>query len=91
MLACKWCQTEVSPQNQGRPRRYCSPECAKQAASREKRDQHRSIKGRRKVWKVLPCLKCGQAFTSLGPGNRLCKGCREENTKIDGVYARLLA
>lgn len=71
VLAGKWCQTEVSPQNQGRPRRYCSPEWAKQAASREKREQHRSIKGWRKVRKVLPCLKCGQAFTSLGPGNRL--------------------
>lgn len=27
------------------------------------------------------CLRCLQGFRSWGPGNRLCKGCRERNAE----------
>ncbi len=46
---------------------------------------------RRGKIRVLPCLKCGRRFKSLGPGNRLCDRCRKQNTKIDWGYARLVA
>lgn len=28
------------------------------------------------------CLKCGRAFDSMGPGNRLCKSCNSSNNSL---------
>ena len=28
------------------------------------------------------CLRCQQVFPSLGPGNRICKGCSESNANV---------
>ena len=43
----------------------------------QKRPQN-TVKTRRR------CLKCNRIFLSGGPGNRLCKACREENKSISG-------
>ena len=31
------------------------------------------------------CLKCSEAFPSTGPGNRICTGCDEQNSKVRGL------
>lgn len=28
------------------------------------------------------CLRCGQLFDSIGPGNRICKACARINARI---------
>jgi hypothetical protein len=58
---------------------------------RKKRVQYRLTKWRGKPWRVLSCLKCEHPFRSVGPGNRLCDFCREQNTKIDWSYVRWVA
>ncbi len=58
---------------------------------KKKRARYRSTKWRGKAWRELPCLKCGHPFKSFGPGNRLCRRCHMENTKIDWGYARWVA
>lgn len=36
--------------------------------------------------KRLPCITCGDVFTSDGPGNRMCGKCRGNSTAIfDGA------
>ena len=37
------------------------------------------------------CLRCGSPFKSLGPGNRLCRGCTTVNKTVQEVrcYAHL--
>ncbi len=86
-----WRYTGSFPQDQGRPRQNYSLRRAMQTTSINKHHQYRLTKWRGKACKILPCLKCGQAFRSLGLGNRLCDRCRKENAKIDWGYARLIS
>ena len=58
---------------------------------RKRRVHYRVTKWRGKAWREVPCLKCGDPFKSVGPGNRLCHPCREQNTKIDWRYVRWVA
>jgi len=42
----------------------------------------RLVKGGSPGATIRPCLTCGKPFPSEGPGNRMCKDCRN---RADGV------
>lgn len=36
---------------------------------------------------IIPCLKCGQDFESIGSNNRICKSCRDSNKSTATTYS----
>jgi hypothetical protein len=48
-------------------------------------------RGPRNVWKRLRCLRCRRSFTSAGPENRICDGCKrsdEWRSSANGSHVR---
>lgn len=86
------CQREGCDQDVPKGRRkYCSAECASIIAHRiaaaASRRHSRTLFGKPpKDYRPRTCLRCGRAFRSEGPWNRICGDCAVRNSG----YGRVL-
>lgn len=90
---CPICGAEFTTQSHNK--KYCGPECKRVGVNAYQRQYYHDLKaGKRrkrlrfgarlqaakaKHRKLRRCLRCDREFSSIGPGNRICRECQEKN------------